>query len=103
MEQLLAWIGAFVTSFILGALKRYTNIADTWVWAKIKSFQPILVYAVGYLLPLAWAAIHATGVMPDPTALVGAPAATAVAMVCAEIVNWLTKKFAPKPPNPLPA
>lgn len=74
------------TTLALGAVKKYTTAADTWVGRKIRPVQPLVVGALGIALPLL---IHGTPNVPDPNALAVAPTATLLAVAAAEILRHL--------------
>lgn len=82
--------GAILASALLGGVKRYTTLADTWVGRKIKPLQPILVTAGAVGLPYLTSAL---GIGPvDADALVSAPAATILAITLREIARRVTGK-----------
>lgn len=82
--DLLTYGTAIGTTFALGAAKKYTNAADTWVGRKIKPVQPLLVGILSVALP---ALIHGTPNVPDPQQLAVAPTATLLAVAAAEILR----------------
>lgn len=75
---------AFAATAGLGALKKYTTIADTAIGNFIKPVQPWLVMALSVAMPLL---IHGTPNVPDPSVLVAAPTATLVAVGAAEALR----------------
>lgn len=77
--------GALLASALLGGIKRYTTIADTWAGRKLKPLQPLLITAGAVGLPYLSAAL---GIGPiDADALVTAPAATVLAITLREIAR----------------
>jgi len=93
MEALLTYGAAFLTTAILGFLKKYTEIADTAFGKLIKPVQPVVVFLFSYGVPwLATSVLHLVTPV-DPALLASAPTATIIAVACAEI---LAKLQAPK-------
>lgn len=82
--DLLTYGTAIGTTFALGAVKKYTNAADTWLGSKLKPVQPILVGVLSVALPLL---IHGTPNVPDAGALVVAPTATLLSVAAAEVLR----------------
>lgn len=92
VRDLLTYGAAVGTTFALGAVKKYTTIADTWVGQRIKPVQPLIVLAASVLLP---ALIHGTPNTPDPQALAVAPTATLLSVAAAEVF----RRFVPSGPR----
>jgi len=86
LKDLLTYGVAFGTTFALGAVKKYTTIADTAIGRVTKPVQPLIVLAASVLLP---ALIHGTPNVPDPQQLVVAPTATLLAVAAAEVLRRL--------------
>lgn len=84
VRDLLTYGAAAGMTFALGAVKKYTGAADTWVGRKIKPVQPLVVLAASILLP---ALIHGTPNTPDPQALAVAPTATLLSVAAAEVLR----------------
>jgi hypothetical protein len=90
MQNLATYATAFAATAALGAVKKYTTIADTWVGQKIKPVQPWIVLGLSMLLPRL---IHGTPNVPDPSALAAAPTATLLAVGAAEILRrWMPQR-----------
>lgn len=84
LRDLFTYGVAFGTTFALGAVKKYTGVADTRIGKLTKPVQPLLVLAASVLLP---ALIHGTPNVPDPQQLVVAPTATLLAVAAAEVMR----------------
>lgn len=84
VRDLLTYGSAVGMTLALGAVKKYTNAADSWVGSKIKPVQPLVVLAASVLLP---ALIHGTPNVPDPQALAVAPTATLLSVAAAEVLR----------------
>lgn len=88
VQNLATYATAFAATAFLGAVKKYTTAADTWVGKAIKPVQPWVVMGLSVLLPRI---IHGTPNVPDPGALAAAPTATLLAVGAAEILRRLVK------------
>lgn len=94
MEALLTYGAAFVTTALLGLIKKYTDLADTAFGRLVKPVQPVVVFLFSYGVPwLATSVLHLVTPV-DPALLASAPTATIVSVACAEILAKLTAKTA---------
>jgi hypothetical protein len=80
--NLVTYATAFAVTAGLGAVKKYTTLADTAAFNFIRPVQPWVVMGLSILLPRL---IHGTPNVPDPSALASAPVATLLAVGAAEI------------------
>lgn len=90
--DLLTYGSVIGTTLALGAVKKYTTAADTWVGRKIKPVQPLVATVLGIALPLL---IHGTPNVPDPNVLTVAPTATLLAVAAAEVLRRIVPHPAP--------
>jgi len=82
VENLVTYASAFAAVAALGAAKKYTSLADTWLGKKLRPVQPWLVMAFSIAIP---ALIHGSAIPIDAGQLVAAPTATLLAVGAAEI------------------
>lgn len=88
---LLAALTGFASSATTGFLKGL----DTRITAKLGNLTPVLVIALGFLLPKLATLLHLAAI-PDATALVNAPLSTAIAILSREaLVRFFPKATAP--------
>ena len=90
LSNLATYATAFAATAALGAVKKYTTVADTWAGKLIKPVQPWVVLGLSMILPHI---IRGTPNVPDASALASAPTATLLAVGAAEILRrWLPSK-----------
>lgn len=88
VTHLATYATAAAATFLLGAAKKYTSLADTKVGSWIKPVQPWVVMGLSVLLPRI---IHGTPNVPDAGALAAAPTATLLAVGAAELIRRYLK------------
>lgn len=90
MTDLLAALGVFAASAVLGTVKKYTAALDGRIGSAVKPLQPLLVAAAGIALPYATAALGIGSV--DPSVFVTAPTATIAAVTLREAARRLRRR-----------
>jgi hypothetical protein len=83
-----ATASGFISSAILGGIKKIQPIVDSAVWKLIKPIQPIVVAALTMALPIV---ANALGISDVPTAdvFVAAPFGTVIAVTAREVLKKL--------------
>lgn len=88
--DLIAVLGTFAASAVLGVTKKYTGVLDGALGKVVKPLQPAIVAVVGLGLPYLANALHLSGV-PDASTFVAAPTATIIAVTLREIAAKLKR------------
>lgn len=89
ISGLLGYASSFAAVMALGAIKKYTTLADTSIGKAIKPIQPWIAAGVPILAMLAASKL---GLQIDPQQFAAAPVGTVVAIGAAEVLSRLTKR-----------
>lgn len=89
MQSLFSAAAAFFSVAAIGAVKKYTTLADTKIGTAIKPVQPVLALIGAVAIPFLAGKLHITA--PDPQLFMVAPTATIIAIAAAEAQRRIFK------------
>ena len=89
--SLLTWVIGWLSSLILGGVKKGMDSADKKIPEFIKPIQPVIVGALAVILPML---AKLLGIIDIPSAdiFAAAPVATLIAVVSREVLAKIKKK-----------
>lgn len=90
LQSLFTAASAFASVAALGAVKKYTGLADTAIGKAIKPIQPIIALVGAIGIPFLAGKLGIDAAI-DPNLFVAAPTSTLVAIAAAEVQKRLFK------------